>query len=304
MTDDGKTSLGPEPTGSRSRSLVRVILEEPLFHFLALGALLFVAYSFLNRDTNPASERVVVSAGKIEHLSSLFARTWQRQPTDAEIRGLVDDYVREEVAYREGMKLGLDQDDTIIRRRIRQKIDFIADDLASQIEPTEEQLANFLKDHPEPYRVNTTVSFRQIYLDPERHAENLDATIANLLKTLENNPSANAAELGDSTLLEFQAENRSLREVAGMFGESFAQRLASVSKGEWHGPVPSAYGVHVVRVDERVEGRLPPLDEVREMVRRDWEQRRREELIESFYQQLLKKYEIDVAWPDTATQRP
>jgi parvulin-like peptidyl-prolyl isomerase len=304
MTDDIKDPRGPDFIESSSRSLVRVILEEPLFHFLVLGALLFVAYSFLNKDSNPTSERVVVSAGKIEHLSSLFARTWQRQPTDAEMRGLVDDFVREEVAYREGMKLGLDQDDTIIRRRIRQKIDFIADDLASKIEPTEEQLATFLKEHPEPYRVNTTVSFRQIYLDPERHAEDLDAQVANLLKTLENDPSANAAELGDSTLLEFQAEDRSLREVAGMFGETFAQRLASIAMGQWQGPIPSAYGVHVVCVDERTEGHLPPLDDVREIVRRDWEQKRREELIESFYQQLLKQYEIDIEWPETVSQGP
>ncbi|MCU0708895.1 MAG: peptidylprolyl isomerase [Pirellula sp.] len=294
MTDKPKSST----------SIVRTLLGEPLFHFLFLGALLFVAYSVLNRETKPSSERVVVSAGKIEHLSSIFSRTWQRQPTEAELRGLVNEFVREEIAYREGMKLGLDQDDTIIRRRIQQKIDFIADDLASQIEPTEEELASFLQKHPDRYRVNTRVSFRQIYLDPERHAEDLDEQVTTVLRTLQSDPSANAAELGDSTLLEFQAQDRSLREVASMFGETFAERLKAISLEQWHGPIPSAYGVHVVRIDERIEGRLPPLDDVLEIVRRDWEQKRREELAESFYQELLKKYQIDIEWPDTATQEP
>lgn len=293
------------PTAPRQPfAIVRALFGEPLFHFLALGSLLFLVYSLVNRDANPKAQRIVVSAGKIEHLSSIFSRTWQRQPTEQELQGLIDDYVREEVAYREGMKLGLDQDDTIIRRRIRQKVDFIADDLASQIEPTDEQLTQYLETHPEPYRVNTRVSFRQIYLDPDRHGEGLNERVSAILKTLENDPSVDALQLGDSTLLEHEAHDLSLREVAGLFGDPFSEHLASIALKQWYGPIPSAYGVHVVRIDERVEGNLPTLSEVRARVHRDWEQSRRQELAESFYQGLLKRYEIDIEWPDTATERP
>ena len=134
-------------------------IREPLFHFLVLGAALFAVFSVTSDRDQPGEGEIVVSAGKIEHLTALFARTWQRPPTRQELEGLINDYVREEAAYRRGMAMGLDQDDTIIRRRIRQKLDFIADDLASLAEPTEEELAAYLAEHPEDFRVDPSITF-------------------------------------------------------------------------------------------------------------------------------------------------
>lgn len=147
-TNDSMNSPPSASQKSGAASWITSILSEPLLHFLLIGALLFGGYTYLQNDTRSTPQNFVVSAGKIEHLASLFSRTWQRPPTRIELDGLIDDYVREEIAYREGMKMGLDEDDTIIRRRIRQKLDFIADDLGSQIEPTEEQLTTFLNEHP------------------------------------------------------------------------------------------------------------------------------------------------------------
>jgi hypothetical protein len=293
---------GPVPNSPGSR--ITAILSEPLLHFLLIGALLFCAYTYLQNDTRSTPQSFVVSAGKIEHLASLFSRTWQRPPTRSELEGLIDDYVREEIAYREGMKLGLDQDDTIIRRRIRQKLDFIADDLGSQTEPTEEQLTTFLNEKPDNYRIDPRVTFRQVFLDPERHALDLKESMAKLMDTLTSDPTADAEQLGDQTLLEYQIVDRSKREVASNFGAKFAQEIIKLPLQQWHGPIRSSYGIHAVYISERTDESLPQLEEVRELVRRDWEQNHRKDLVERFYLELIKKYDIAIEWPATVAEEP
>jgi hypothetical protein len=285
-------------------SHLTAILSEPLLHFLLIGALLFGGYTYLQSDTRSTPESFVVSSGKIEHLASLFTRTWQRPPTRVELEGLIDDYVREEIAYREGMKMGLDEDDTIIRRRIRQKLDFIADDLGSQIEPTEEQLKTFLNENPDTYRIDPRISFRQVFLDPERHTLDLKESVAKLMDTLKSDPMANSEQLGDQTLLEYQNVDRSTREVASNFGPQFAEEIVKLPPQQWHGPIRSAYGVHAVYISERTDGRSPPLNEVRDLVHRDWEQKHRRDLVESFYQELMKKYKVAIEWPDLTAEEP
>jgi hypothetical protein len=303
-TNHSMNSPPNTPQKSGPMSYITAIVSEPLLHFLLIGAVLFGGSAYLQRDTRSNPQRFVVSAGKIEHLASLFSRTWQRPPSRVELEGLIDDYVREEIAYREGMKMGLDEDDTIIRRRIRQKLDFIADDLGSQIEPTEEQLTTFLNENPDIYRIDPRITFRQVFLDPDRHASDLPESVAKLLDTLKSDPTADADQLGDQTLLEYQNEDRSKREVASNFGPQFAEEIVKLPLQQWQGPIRSAYGVHAVYISERTDGRFPPLDEVRELVHRDWEQKHRKDLVESFYQELMKKYEIAIEWPDSVAEEP
>lgn len=298
---NGSPSTSQKP-GAASR--IASIFAEPLVHFLLIGAILFAVYSYLQSDTRSNPQRFLVSAGKIEHLASLFTRTWQRPPTRVELEGLIDDYVREEIAYREGMKMGLDEDDTIIRRRIRQKLDFIADDLGSQIEPTEEQLTTFLNENPDIYRIDPRITFQQVFLDPDRHAVDLQESMAKLLNTLQSDPTAAADQLGDQTLLEYQNTDRTKRDVASNFGPRFAEEIVKLPLQQWHGPIRSSYGVHAVYITERTEGRLPTLNDVRDLVRRDWEQKHRKDLIESFYQGLMKKYEVAIEWPDPVAEEP
>jgi len=304
MNSPPNASQKSGPVSSIPGSYIKAILSEPLLHFLLIGALLFGGYTYLQSDTRSTPKSFVVSTGKIEHLASLFSRTWQRPPTRVELEGLIDDYIREEIAYREGMKMGLDEDDTIIRRRIRQKLDFIADDLGSQIEPTEEQLATFLREKPELYQIDPRITFRQVFLDPERHAADLNESVAKLMDTLQSDPMADADHLGDQTLLEYQNLDRSKREVASNFGPQFAEELVKLPLQQWRGPIRSAYGIHAVYISERTDVRLPPLGEVREIVHRDWEQKHRKDLVESFYQELIKKYDITIEWPDSPAEEP
>ncbi len=273
---------------------MRRVLSEPLLHFFLLGAALFLVYGLVS-GPGDAPGKIVVTAGQVEHLALGYARTWHRQPTDAELKGLIDDWVREEIATREAMALGLDKDDTVIRRRLRQKLDFVSEDVAALTEPTDADLSAYLKAHPESFRVEPRFTFSQVYLNPERHGDKLAHDAERLLAQLKKaGGQADISELGDSLLLEQTFRSVSSKEIAVQFGEDFATRLAGLPAGEWQGPIESGYGVHLVVVSERTAGQAPELSAVRDDVRREWENARRIESNRKFYEDLLKRYTVTI----------
>jgi len=276
------------------------IVREPLVHFLLLGVALFAVFSFLRDDGAANQEQIVVSAGKIEHMAALFARAWQRPATREELDGLINDFIREEAAYREGLALGLDRDDTVIRRRIRQKLDFIAQDLVIQVEPTDAELSDYLAAHPDKFRIEPRLSFRQVYVNPKQRRDSLDADVRDLLMALNADATIDASGLGDRIQLEPGYTDVSPHDIANLFGTQFAAAIVGLEPGTWQGPIPSGYGVHLVIVDERRDARVPALDAVRDAVSREWENARRQEMIEQFYRKLLEKYEIIVERPQAA----
>ena len=233
--DEASSEIDPT-SHSGMPSRLKALLREPLLHFVLLGAALFAFYSYRNSDEGVSQQAIVVSAGKIEHLAGLFARTWQRPPTRSELEGLINDYVREEAAYREGTAIGLDRNDTIIRRRIRQKLDFVAGDLATQLEPTEEDLQEYLDEYPEKFRLPSQFSFRQIYFDPNRHDDQLSEVVSDLMVALRDDPTIDPQEQGDRTLLEFRYSEASERDIANLFGEEFVVELGQFEKQKWQGP--------------------------------------------------------------------
>ena len=274
------------------------ILQEPLLHFLLLGALLFLVYGLVTGPIR-GPEEIVVTRGRIEHLAASFTAIWQRKPTETELKGLVDDWVREEIATREAMALGLDQDDTVIRRRLRQKLDFVSDDVAALAEPTDADLNAYLQAHPETFRVEPQLTFSQVYLDPERHGENLAREAARLLAQLRKAGSkADISTLGDPLLLERSFQSAPTSDIAKQFGEGFAAELAKVSPGQWEGPIDSGYGLHLVFVSARTEGRLPDLASVHDAVRREWENAQRLEANRKYYEDLLKRYTVTIESPE------
>lgn len=272
------------------------LLREPLLHFLLLGAGLFLAYGLLQRNgAGGEPGQILVTRGQIEQLATGFAKTWQRPPTPAELAGLVHDRVREEVYCREALALGLDQEDTVIRRRLRQKMEFVSDDIAALIEPTEAELEEYLRTHPDSFRVEPRFTFRQVYFDPQKHGEKLADDVAQLLAQLNQaGDGFDASALGDSLLLEPQFAGLPASEVAKQFGEAFALELERLEPGRWRGPVESGYGVHLVFVSERTEASLPTLAEVRDAVRREWDNARRLAANEAFYQELLGHYRVTI----------
>jgi hypothetical protein len=277
---------------------MRHILKEPLLHFLLLGAGLFLVYTLVPKSGSAEAGRIVVTQGQIEYLVSGFAKAWQRPPTAEELAGLVRDQVREEVCCREAMAMGLDKDDTIIRRRLRQKLEFVSNDIGSIAEPTDADLNTYFQAHPDTFRVEPRLTFRHVYLNPEKHRESLARDAAQLLAQLNQaGGGADLSSLGDSFLLEHQFAAVTVSEVAKQFGEKFAAKLGGLSPGQWQGPVESGYGAHLVLVSERTEARLPTLAEVRPAVRHAWANARRLEANEKFYQDLLKRYTVTIERP-------
>ena len=269
------------------------LLKEPLLHFLVLGALIFVAHGLTSKRTRSEPGKIVITQGQIEHLAAGFAKVWQRPPSPEELVGLVRDRVREEVYCREALALGLDQDDTVIRRRLRQKMEFISDDIAARAEPTEEDLNAYLDAHPEQFRTEPRITFEQVYLNPEKHGDHLARDIAQLLAQLnQSGGNSDPAAMGDSFLLESQYTAMPAGDVARQFGDTFAAALAVLAPGQWQGPVESGYGVHLVRISERAEGTLPVLADVRDDVRREWENAQRLQANDLFYRELLKRYTV------------
>ena len=275
------------------------LLREPLIHFVLLGALLFALDAFLReRTVGAGGADIIVTEGRIENFAALFAKTWQRPPTAEELRGLVDDHVLEEALYREGVALGVDQDDTIIRRRVRQKMEFVVNDVVELAEPTEAELETWLAEHAPSYARPARFKFRQVYLNADRRGDALLADAERVLAELRTtNGTSDPRELGDASLLEHAYEDAGADMVAGTFGQTFADHLAELPTGEWSGPVESAFGLHLVFVDASTEGRLPALAEVREAVVRDWSYAQREEVSKVFYEDLLARYRVTIEWP-------
>jgi len=282
-------------------SPIKRLLQEPLVHFLVLGALIFAGYGLLNRNQAPAAGRIVVSQGQLASMGEAFLRTRQRPPTPEEWEGLIRDRVREEVYCREAVALGLDKDDTVIRRRLRQKMEFVSEDTAAQVEPTDAELSAYLAVHPESFRVQERFTFTQVFLNPEKHGDSLARDAAGLLARLnEAGASADASVVGDPFLLEHRFTAVPASEVAQQFGPQFAAQLGGMSLGRWQGPVESGYGVHLVRVSERTTGGVPALADVRDAVRREWDTARRREANEEFYAKLLERYTVTIEGLETA----
>ena len=248
------------------------LLRDPLLHFLLLGAVIFGVYGLVSQRNHDKPGEIVVTRGTVENLIIGFTRTWQRPPTDEELRGLIRDYVREEAAYREAVATGLDRDDTIVRKRLRQKLEFISDDVASRVEPTDQELQGFLQSHAAMFQTDTTYTFRQVYLDPQKHGGRLCR--ANRSAFSRNcalrDEKADSDAAGDPFLLQHRLQRVNASEVKQMFGDEFASGLAQLKPGVWEGPLHSGYGVHLVLVTERDDSRLPPLAEIRSEVRREW----------------------------------
>jgi parvulin-like peptidyl-prolyl cis-trans isomerase-like protein len=285
--------------------LIGRLLREPLLQFLALGAILFALYSsYGKRSETP--EKIMVSAAQIANLTGGFARTWQRPPNEEEIRGLIENYIRDEVFYRAGKAAGLDRDDPVIRRRVRQKMEFLAEEIAVT-EPTEQQLAAYLAENAEQFRTEDRLTLRQIFLSSSRSLEAMQSETKRLATFLAGNDAElDTASLGDPFLLSEGLNAVPRGDVIRRFGEAFAKQVFLAEPGRWFGPVASPYGKHFVFIEQRTKGGIPPLDEVRTAVARKWGDARRMEAEQKLYSSLREQYEITVeaAGPPAAPAVP
>jgi hypothetical protein len=281
------------------RQIFFKFMRDPLFHFLVLGAGLFIVYSVVNGPASAPADRIVVDETQALRLAEQFQRTWMRLPTQHELQGLAEDFVKEEILYREARALGLDQDDLVIRRRLRQKIEFLNADLIEQPAPTDAQLHAYFEANRDRFRRPDRLSFQQVYLNPYKPGSNVRRSADGLLARLNTAP-ALAADLkliGDATMLPAQLDAVTWREVANTFGRRFAKDIENAPTGRWSGPYESSYGLHLVRMTKRKAGGLPAMAEIRPILEREWHAERRKEADNSFYQVLSARYDVEIRLP-------
>jgi len=266
----------------------RRIAREPLLHFLLLGLALFAWFGRVAPDDD-GGRRIVVTQAQVDLLATQFAATWNRPATPQELNGLVDSFIRDEILYREGKALGLDRDDAVVKRRVRQKLDVMFEESLAQSPPTDADLEAYLRAHPDSFRRPPVVTFQQLYFGAEAGSEARAVAARTAL-----GGGADPAALGQGTLLPGRLDDTPLDLVARDFGAQFAERLSQLPVGEWAGPVTSGFGVHLVRVQALQPAQLPSLPEVREVVAREWENDRRQRAHEAAFARLRAEYAVDV----------
>lgn len=272
---------------------MRYWLKEPLFHFLLLGGGIFVLYGWIAGVDQFRSNEIKVTSAKQQNLALTFSRTWQRPPTQSELDGLIKDFIQEEIAYREGVAMQFDVDDIIIRRRLRQKLEIFAKDVVSQSPPTDQQLQDYLDENSSDYLVQPLYTFRHVLFRVDDDAVQARERAMSTLQSLRSGD-ADAENAGDPSLLPMSFSRARSADVDATFGTGFAGQLEGLQPGEWHGPVSSGIGLHLVLIDERIDARMPPLDEVRAEVMRDLQAANYNTGLALLYERLAEKYTITV----------
>ena len=279
--------------------IMRKMIREPLFHFLLLGAMIFLMAGQVHSGRVGSGEKIVVTQSGIESMVVGFSRTWMRPPTQEELQGLVDDYVREEVLYREAKAMGLDQDDVIVRRRMRQKFEFLAEDLAARTgPPTDQELEAYLRQHADKYSEEASFSFEHVFFSCEKRGASADVEATAMMARLSGKGAIDIEKLGDAFLLPSRFEKTSAGETARLFGEKFAEELTKAPLGTWAGPLESSYGLHLVRVNARIPEVATPLANVHESVLRDLLSDRRKKELDTQYEKLRARYTVVVEPPE------
>lgn len=275
---------------------MKAIFKEPLLHFFLLGVLIYWLSTFSNMMADEG-KTIFVSQGKVKQLEMLYKKTWQRSPSQSELENVINEYVLEQAAYLEGVGLGLDKNDIVITRRIRQKLDFIAEESTKRPIVTDQLLNEYLSNHSDMFRQEPIFTFKQAFFDERKQGKQLDENINKSLTLLMANSTADITELSNASFLAPHYQNISQSQIERQLGKSFSKKIMSAQLHTWLGPIRSSYGYHLVYLDEKQQGKLPKLEEVRHLVLREWENEQRQQSVKAYYHQLLKRYPVTIDWP-------
>lgn len=266
--------------------------KDPLVVFFTAGLLLFIIAGGVGDDEQ---SNIEVRSQDVERLAQQWSQQMRREPSARELDGIVDQYVKEEIYYREALRLGLDNNDTIVRRRMLQKLTFLTEDLAVSDTPSPDLLEQYHRDNSENYRQPKRYSFQHRYFSSDRR-DNAEQVAKQAL--------TDEDLIGDPFMLQKQYAQRSAREIGDLFGRDFAVALAALTpEQQWQGPLRSAYGWHVVQLSNVTDDRIIPFDEVRDRVLADWQQDQRQAANKEYERSLRKRYQVQMPTP-AATEPP
>ena len=268
------------------------IVREPLVIFLLLGGALFVLFALLQGPPAPSQAVIRIGPAETQQLADNFERTWRRPPTETEKRSMIEGLVRQEVLVREAQALGLDQGDAVIRQRLAQKMEFLIEGMVGGLQPSDEELTDFLNEQADRFTLPGRISFEQVYLGDGGDAGETEETLAAL------RDGAEPGSLGRPTILPRNLPMVADQQIDANFGTGFAAALADLQQGEWSGPLRSGYGLHLVRVTDQVLARLPELEEIRDRVLSEYLAQAGARLADEQVARMTEQYQIEL--PDIA----
>ncbi len=288
--------------GLRSRlgAILQHALREPLVHFLLIGLALFVVYAIMNRgQRGNVNHQIVISLDDVRQLDISFVSQWHRQPTQEEFTGLIEGFIRQEILYREGLAMGLDKDDTIVKRRMAQKMEFLSEDVASAHEPSTPELQEWYTKNSQKFALPDRATFRHLFFSFDRRGQRAESDAAAALAKIAGKPedSRAAVALADPFMFQDYYGDRGPDQLAKEFGPTFALGLFQLKPGSWQGPIESGYGWHLVWIESIVPGRIPAFEEVEPDVKTAWLADQKAIAWQKAYAAMRAKYEVMVPQP-------
>jgi len=271
------------------------LIREPLVQFLLFGTAIYALYFFYGEPPLEEQDRtIVITQDYVNSLSQSFAKRWNRPPTDNELQGLVGEYIRESLLYREALAMGLDKGDHIIRRRLAQKLEFLTNDLVKLTPPADTVLQQYLDDNLDKFRDSDRLTFTQIFIDPDKRGDSVQAYADSLLDELQaaGKPSGETLDKGDRFMLQAVFHNAPYHEIQRQMGQEFTNSVMQLEPGRWHGPVLSGYGMHLVYVSEHSHASDPLLADVRDKVLNEYLHEQTLEFNAEYLNVLRKRYTI------------
>jgi hypothetical protein len=275
-------------------------LREPLLHFLLLGAVLFGAYAWTHRGSaTQSSKRIDLTLDDLRQLDVYFESQWHRPPSPQEFSALVEAKVREEILYREALAMGLDKEDTIVKRRMAQKMQFLAEDVADAHEPSNAELKAWYQKNGDKFALPSRATFRHLYFSPDQRGQRAHDDAVKVLAEIAGKPedSKVAVALGDPFMFQDYYGDRSPEQLAKEFGPQFATAIYKLKPGSWQGPIESGYGWHLVFIDSFTPGRVPAFEEVEPDVKTAWLADQREQAWRKAYDTMRAKYSVFLPAP-------
>jgi len=272
---------------------MKKLIKEPLVHFLLIGLGIFLIYGWVS-DEQSDENKIIIDDNHLSHLVSIWELQWNRPPTEEELQGILESYLKQEIFYREALKMNLDHNDEVVKRRLAQKMEFLSDDLSTLVDPaTDEKLQAFYKENEEKYQVPYQFSFNQVVFTGDRHQDPESAARKALEKFGTGLPDA-MREQGDPLSIRYRFENLYEPQVDKELGGSVAASLRDLPLNQWVGPVASGYGVHLIYLTERKEPFYPEFQNIRDELARDYSYQTEQENQQLIYQSLKKNYDIEI----------
>ncbi len=286
---------------------LKKLAGEPLLHFLLIGAGIYGIYGTIGDGDAGSDERVVtVTSGEIQALTDQWGQTWNRPPTADELDGMIRNLVRVQILHREALAMGLDKGDTVIKRRLAQKVEFLAQGLITPEEPSDGELIDWYAANSDRFKQPDLYTITQIFFNPDkREATTLDDAKAALdkLNALDRLP-PDFSDYGDRLMLKNYDPNISKPELGKLFGTAFAEQVIKLEPGVWHGPILSGYGTHLALVNDVMLVPLPDFDDIKELIEEEWVAEQITELSERFIESLVSRYEVIIEETEVPVTMP